>query len=70
MQMKLNEKEEKTVRFRSILEGSASFGEAVQRLIEEEAMGEGKAITIAARHSQKLYNKWCRAGRPDISVER
>jgi hypothetical protein len=66
MEMKLNEKETKTLRFRSILEGSSAFGDAVHRLMEEERMSEGKAIAVAARHSQKLYNKWCRSGRPDI----
>jgi hypothetical protein len=62
--MKLNQREETTLRFRRLLEGTFSFGDAVQRLLKE-GLSEGKATLVAAAHAPKLYNEWCRSGRPD-----
>ena len=63
--MKLNTSE-RTLRFRRILEGSGSFGDAVQRLVKEEGMSDAKAVREVARLKPSLYNQWCRSGRPDV----
>jgi hypothetical protein len=66
--LKLNPSEETHLRLRSICEGSSTFGDAVQRLVKDESMSEGKAILVARKHAGGLYTQWCQAGRPDIRL--
>ena len=64
--MKLNQKEETTLRFRRTLEGSPSFGDAVNRLMKQEGLSDAKAVLQVAKMKPALYNQWVRSGRPDI----
>jgi len=68
--LRLNVDEQTALKLRQIADSSSSFQSAVERVMRERNVSEGKARLLVARQSGpkggKLYHEWCVAGRQSL----
>jgi hypothetical protein len=46
------------IEFRSIVGGSSSFDDAIDRLMRDGGVTKGRAILLARKYNPEVYNSW------------